>query len=217
VSFKQKLNFKCSAIFIDFEGRSDGESLQKLLEQMKPRRLIITRGNKESVEALAESCARLSPETVVYKPKLGEVIDATTESHIYQVKLKDALVSTLDLKRGRDAELAWIEADVMIDGQGAEDVSRDKENMIIPSLMPLEEMDTSGHSPVFVNEIKLSDFKQVLAKNNIASEFSGGVLWCSSGTVALRRQETGKLTVEGCLSEDYYQIRELLYEQYAIL
>ena len=52
---------------------------------MRPRRLIITRGSKENVDALAEACARLSPETVVYKPKLGEVIDATTESHIYQV------------------------------------------------------------------------------------------------------------------------------------
>lgn len=48
-------------------------------------------------------------------------------------------------------------------------------------------MQTSHHSTVFVNELKLSDFKQVLGKNGIASEFSGGVLWCSNGTVALRR------------------------------
>lgn len=34
VSHKQKLTFNCSALFIDFEGRSDGESLQKLLEQV---------------------------------------------------------------------------------------------------------------------------------------------------------------------------------------
>lgn len=43
------------------------------------------------------------------------------------------------------------------------------------------------HDTVFVNELKLSDFKQVLAKNGIGSEFSGGVLWCAQGTIALRR------------------------------
>jgi cleavage and polyadenylation specificity factor subunit 2 len=31
------------------------------------------------------------------------------------------------------------------------------------------------------------------------------------------QQEAGKLTVEGCLSDEYYVIRNLLYEQYAIL
>lgn len=46
---------------------------------------------------------------------------------------------------------------------------------------------SSQHSTVFVNELKLSDFKQVLQKHGIPSEFSGGVLWCSNGTVALRR------------------------------
>ncbi|CAG7718511.1 unnamed protein product [Allacma fusca] len=64
-------------------GRSDGESIRKIVEQVKPRRLI------------------------VYTPCVGNVVDVTTESHIYQ---KDSLVSSLDMKRGRDAELAWIDA-----------------------------------------------------------------------------------------------------------
>ncbi|PSN48231.1 putative cleavage and polyadenylation specificity factor subunit 2, partial [Blattella germanica] len=74
-----------------------------------------------------------------------------------------------------------------------------------------------GHQTCFINELKLSDFKQVLNKNNISSEFSGGVLWCCNGTVAVRRHEAGRVILEGCLSEDYYRVRELLYEQYAIL
>jgi len=32
-----------------------------------------------------------------------------------------------------------------------------------------------------------------------------------------RQTETGKLTLEGVLSETYYQVRSLLYQQYAIL
>lgn len=31
------------------------------------------------------------------------------------------------------------------------------------------------------------------------------------------QHEAGKVILEGCISEDYYKVRELLYEQYAIV
>ncbi|CAG7719274.1 unnamed protein product, partial [Allacma fusca] len=34
-------------------GRSDGESIRKIVEQVKTRRLIVTRGPKESTDVLA--------------------------------------------------------------------------------------------------------------------------------------------------------------------
>lgn len=46
-----------------------------------------------------------------------------------------------------------------------------------------------GHSAVFVNEPRLSDFKQVLSKAGVQAEFSGGVLICNS-IVAIRRVRT---------------------------
>lgn len=85
------------------------------------------------------------------------------------------------------------------------------------ALCPMDDHEIKPHDSVFLNELKLSDFKQVLAKHHIASEFAGGVLWCSNGTLALKRVDTGKVAIEGCLSEDYFTVRELLYEQYAIL
>ena len=48
-------------------------------------------------------------------------------------------------------------------------------------------MQIPGHETSFINELKLSDFKQVLVRHGIASEFIGGVLWCCNGNVALRR------------------------------
>lgn len=90
----------------------------------------------------------------------------------------------------------------------------------IEKTLTLESLETDEipvHNAVLINELKLSDFKQVLLKNNITSEFSGGVLWCCNGTLALRRIDTGKVTIEGCLSEDYYKVRDLLYEQYAFV
>lgn len=40
---------------------------------------------------------------------------------------------------------------------------------------------------MFINRLKLSDFKQILSKNNIPCELSKGVLWCCNRTVCVRR------------------------------
>ena len=58
---------------------------------------------------------------------------------------------------------------------------------LAPLLEPLEPKDVPGHKTSFINELKLSDFRQVLVRNGISSEFVGGVLWCCNGTLALRR------------------------------
>lgn len=54
-------------------------------------------------------------------------------------------------------------------------------------------------------------------KNNIQSEIFGGILLCCNGTIALKRIDTGEVTIEGCLSEEYFKFKNLLYEQYAIV
>lgn len=72
--------------FIDFEGRSDGESIQKIISNMKPRRLILVRGSEENTRAMYKY-AQDNTESKIYAPKIGELIDVTMETHIYQVKL----------------------------------------------------------------------------------------------------------------------------------
>ncbi|XP_018322472.1 probable cleavage and polyadenylation specificity factor subunit 2 [Agrilus planipennis] len=210
--------------FIDFEGRSDGESLLKILSQLRPRRVIVVRGSPEDTATIQNHC-RENVGARVFCPIRGETVDATSETHIYQVRLTDALVSQLRFQKGKDAEVAWVDAQVVVrEGQtDAKRMSADDEPMEVDEdetkILTLEPLsgNASPHDTVFVNELKLSEFKQVLAKSNITSEFSGGVLWCCGGTVALRRIESGKIMIEGCLSEEYYKVRDLLYQQYAIL
>lgn len=104
----------------------------------------------------------------------------------------------------------------------------------------MDDSEIPPHKSVFINELKISDFKQVLLRNNIPAEFSNGALWCANSTLAIRRVnqvkqrhlsqlisflfiffygqiDTGKLCIEGCLSEEYYKVRDLLYEQYAVI
>jgi cleavage and polyadenylation specificity factor subunit 2 len=71
--------------YIDFEGRSDGESLQKILGQLRPRRLILVRGTPDSTHTMLNLCRQWSGARV-FAPSRGEVVDATTETHIYQVQ-----------------------------------------------------------------------------------------------------------------------------------
>ncbi|XP_058465786.1 probable cleavage and polyadenylation specificity factor subunit 2 [Malaya genurostris] len=259
ISNRKLVEVNAQVQFIDFEGRSDGESMLKILSQLRPRRVIVVRGSSSNTSHIAEHC-QLNIGARVFTPSRNEVIDATTETHIYQVRLTEALVSQLEFQKGKDAEVSWIDAQIVIRNKqfsteaevdeeslgplsgitnnattnnviaaataaatdAPMDVDQvdgleDKSDKQILTLEPLKNDELPAHNSVFINELKLIDFRQVLMKANINSEVSGGVLWCSNGTLALKRVDTGKVTIEGCLSEDYYKIRELLYEQYAIV
>lgn len=82
------------------------------------------------------------------------------------------------------------------------------------------EMLAREHQPVFVGDIKLTEFKdRVLKQAGIEADFMGeGVLVCN-GVVAVRKvEETGQILLEGSpMSSDYYEVRRLLYSQFALL
>lgn len=48
----------------------------------------------------------------VFSPGVGELIDATTERHIFQVKLIDSLVTQINFSKTSVADLAWIDGQV---------------------------------------------------------------------------------------------------------
>ncbi|XP_077966270.1 cleavage and polyadenylation specificity factor subunit 2-like isoform X2 [Styela clava] len=278
------LEVKCSVTYIDFEGRSDGESMLKIIQQIKPREVILVRGTPSNTTRLAETIRRTlggdisapglaplapSPDAVqVFTPAVDEVVDTTKERHIYQVKLKDSLVNTLRFFKTKDAEVCWLNAKLdfmeaamnsmevlsalqIKESQGEQqsirryshdnyedeelseekkfkmDVDQDQVDKIVdranadnvnitPTLTSLHPDELESHGTYFVNDVRLSDFKQILIKEGISAEFIGGVLVCNN-SVAIRRNQQGLVDMEGCLSDDYYRIRELLYAQYAIL
>ncbi|OCT65073.1 hypothetical protein XELAEV_18041315mg [Xenopus laevis] len=261
VSTTESMEIKARVTYIDYEGRSDGDSIKKIINQMKPRQLIIVHGPPDATQDLAEACRAFGGKDIkVYTPKLHETVDATSETHIYQVRLKDSLVSSLKFCKAKDTELAWIDGvldmrvskvdtgvileegelkdegedmEMQVDTQvmdastiaqqkvikslfGDDDKEFSEESEIIPTLEPLPSNEVPGHQSVFMNEPRLSDFKQVLLREGIQAEFVGGVLVCNN-MVAVRRTETGRIGLEGCLCEDFFKIRELLYEQYAIV
>ncbi|UYV67077.1 CPSF2 [Cordylochernes scorpioides] len=214
ISTYRRLELQAAIHFIDFEGRSDSESIRKLLSLTQPRRLILVRGPKDSSTSLRDYCQRFVEK--VYIPCRGEEIDATTESHIYQIKLTDALVSSLRFSRAGDVELAWVDAEVEMLERPAEVGATLPEGLPQLALQPLTLGQVQPHPTLFINEVKLSDFRQVLVKNDVGAEFSAGALFCNN-KIVVRRNETGKINLEGCISDDYLKVRDLLYDQYAII
>uniref|UniRef100_A0A3B3QC40 Cleavage and polyadenylation specificity factor subunit 2 n=1 Tax=Paramormyrops kingsleyae TaxID=1676925 RepID=A0A3B3QC40_9TELE len=263
-STTETIEIKARVTYIDYEGRSDGDSIKKIINQMKPRQLVIVHGPPEASLDLAESCKVFSGKDIkAYTPKLQETVDATSETHIYQVRLKDSLVSSLQFCKAKDMELAWIDGvldmrvikvdtgvvveegelkDEAEEGElpmevsaelgsdhnavaqqramktlfGEDEREASEESDVIPTLEPLPSNEIPGHQSVFINEPRLSDFKQVLLREGIQAEFVGGVLVCNN-MVAVRRTEAGRIGLEGCLCDDYFKIRDLLYQQYAVV
>ena len=75
-------------------------------------------------------------------------MDATTESHIFQVKLKDSLFFSLLFAKAKDTEIAWVEGVLkeeksVMDGEDADDDERmeddDDDDHLLPLNLSMEE------------------------------------------------------------------------------
>ncbi|VFQ80590.1 unnamed protein product [Cuscuta campestris] len=201
---------KCSLLYMDFEGRSDGRSMKSILAHVAPLKLVLVHGTAEATEHLKQHCLKHVC-THVYAPKIEEMIDVTSDLCAYKVQLSEQLMSNVLFKKLGDYEIAWVDAEVGKTDSG------------VSSLLPLSHP-APAHKTVLVGDLKLSDFKQFLANKGVQVEFAGGALRCGE-YVTLRKvgdasqrgaaaAATQQIILEGPLSEEYYTIRECLYSQF---
>ena len=132
-------------------------------------------------------------------------------------------MSSLKFQKLKDYELAWVDAIVKTKSiiNENEPIDQQPNSLVDYGLSlhinpALKDSSNVTHKTVFVNEPKLSDLKQIFAQNSIQAEFHGGVLVCN-GIIALKKNQSGRIILEGVVSDDYYKIRKILYEQYAML
>ncbi|KAL2635973.1 hypothetical protein R1flu_007452 [Riccia fluitans] len=192
---------RCSLQYMDYEGRSDGKSIKNILAHVAPLKLVLIHGSAEATEHLRQHCQKNVCQ-FVYAPRLSETVDITSDLSAYKVRLTEGLMSNVLFRKLGDYELAWIDGEV-----GAE------EGDMLP-LLPAET--PPPHKAVYVGDLWLADFKQLLAAKGVQAEFAGGLLRCGDN-IAVRKSGGQQLVIEGPLSEDYYKIRELLYSQFYML
>ncbi|XP_057952872.1 cleavage and polyadenylation specificity factor subunit 2 isoform X2 [Malania oleifera] len=212
VSTELTVQVKCSLVYMDFEGRSDGRSIKSILAHVAPLKLVLVHGSAEATEHLKQHCLKhVCPH--VYAPQIKETIDVTSDMCAYKVQLSEKLMSNVLFRKLGDHEIAWVDAEV----------GKTESGML--SLLPMS-TPAPPHKTVFVGDIKMADFKQFLASKGVQVEFAGGALRCGE-YVTLRKvgdasQKGGgagiqQIVIEGPLSEEYYKIREYLYSQFYLL
>ncbi|KAF9796373.1 hypothetical protein SFRURICE_001946 [Spodoptera frugiperda] len=136
-----------------------------------------------------------------------------TTANASTVKLTDSLMSGLAWRSAGDTELAWLSAVVTPRAHQRENTTTSEEATSDVS-MCLEAAPGGAHAASFINSVRLSELRAALSKLGLTTEFTAGALECCNGTLAIRRLENGRVALEGVLSEEYYKVRELLYEQY---
>jgi hypothetical protein len=90
----------------------------------------------------------------------------------------------------------------------------------IPTLRKTEDNEYEGHTSVFLGDVKLSDVQQkLITEANIEAEFVSGILVCGEeGTLNIRRKPNENvIQIRGGLSEDYFSVRNSIYNQYHIV
>ncbi|XP_057475433.1 cleavage and polyadenylation specificity factor subunit 2 [Actinidia eriantha] len=209
VSNELTVQVKCSLVYMDFEGRSDGRSLKSILAHVAPLKLVLVHGSAEATEHLKQHCLKhVCPH--VYAPQIEETIDVTSDLCAYKVQLSEKLMSNVLFKKLGDYEVAWVDAEV----------GKTEGGML--SLLPLS-TPAPPHKSVFVGDIKMADFKQFLASKGVPVEFSGGALRCGEYTTLRKVGDASQMggaagiqqiIIEGPLSEEYYKIRDYLYSQF---
>ncbi|ODN01603.1 putative cleavage and polyadenylation specificity factor subunit 2 [Orchesella cincta] len=222
ICIKQTVAVNCMVHFIDFEGRSDVESCVKMMQEMQPHKLVIVRGTPQATTALETLCKSLLPNSKIYKPGIGQVIDLTSGNQLLQVTLTDSLMSSVQFQKLRGMELAWV--DSIVNSDKSHNSKTDRKVSCLfdsPTLEPSHMKVSPPRKSLFVNKLRLSEFKQILSKHGIESQYKEGVLQvkCPNGMVYIQRHsESRELIVEGDgLTDEYYKIRSLLYDQFAIL
>ena len=164
----------------------------------------------------------------VYIPNAGDLLDVAFNSSAYKVnliqkrrfltlqklKLKDTVLNTLQMHKVGGYNIAWINGALSLPER------LNETDQPIPALNEAAENAIPGHRAIFIGEVSLANFKEVLQQAGYRADFVGGVLITAEGTIALRKEEVDglpRIKIEGVISADYFKIRQLLYSQYIIL
>ncbi|KAG5146335.1 hypothetical protein JHK84_031878 [Glycine max] len=144
VSDERTVQVRCSLVYMNSEGRSDGRSIKNILSHVAPLKLVLVHGSAEATEHLKQHCLKhVCPH--VYAPQIEETIDVTSDLCAYKLG---------------DYEIAWVDAVV---GKTENDPL---------SLLPVSGA-APPHKSVLVGDLKLADIKQFLSSMGVQGGGSG--------------------------------------------
>eukprot|EP00897_Mesotaenium_endlicherianum_P003275 jgi/Mesen1/2976/ME000176S02016 len=98
VSSMLQVQVRCQVQFLDFEGRADGRSMKTILSHVSPLKLILVHGSEDATRHLKEFCQR-NLSSSVYAPRVGDLLDVTSDISSFKVALTEDLMSNVIFKK----------------------------------------------------------------------------------------------------------------------
>mmetsp|Transcript_2650 Transcript_2650/g.8499 ORF Transcript_2650/g.8499 Transcript_2650/m.8499 type:complete len:309 (-) Transcript_2650:903-1829(-) len=198
---------------VDFGGRSDGRSIKTILSHVAPRKLILVQGSPDEIAHLADHCGATlrSVTRQVLTPDILESVDVTSDTNVYRVKLRDALLASLSFSHAGDYELAPVRGTIVDGGVGQDAI------LTLPTSAPPAE---AANPVAHVGDPKLPELRRLLLAKGHRVELRGGVLMVD-GVVTVRKNigDDGQvlLDVEGVLGAKYYAIRDEVLSVFSVV
>lgn len=214
----------CLVLYLDLEGRSDGHSIKNIISQVAPRKLVLVGGTRRETDHLAEHFRKSEVLSCqVFTPLVGECMNVSLVGNIYQLRLTDALISSLQISTIDSYELAYVDGMTRSVSDGPSDTKRLKlhssgKTNTLPLLLDLlPENMRKINKPKIMGELKLSGFCRKLQESGIPAEFTPGGALIVNHKYLVKKTNSGNLSFSGPLEPDYYALRDFIYSQYAFL
>ena len=85
---------------VDMEGKADGRALRHIVSLVEPKKVVLVNAEPDATEAMAQALKSLNlDEDDVLKPHIGERARISAITKSFSVKLDDALMSALALRK----------------------------------------------------------------------------------------------------------------------
>jgi len=157
-----------------------------------------------------------------------ERLNISILSNMYQLKLSDALFSSLQLARKGDYTLARLHGTVKCSAALEEQVpsidlpaqhEKDLSSLLYHQWRhggSMAKEAAKRATPCLVGELRLPELRRKLQKLGHSAEFSEGKLIVDR-SVAVYKHAQEEICIEGPTSPSYYNARQLLYQQFVRL
>lgn len=186
-------------------------------------------GNRSGQEEKADK-----PSHIV-SPHEMETVDITSHASVLEFHLQESLVRQLEWKHVDSAGIAFVDAVVEQSKSEKGLLMLGKRNPISDSFgdsmeveYPESDEETTnmkvvqslGHPTIFVGTIMLNRMKEVISAAGMKAEFAGGALCVENpdtgAVVLLKKIGAQQIVIEGALSEEYLNVKDMLYNELVI-
>lgn len=202
----QQIDVKCRVRYVALEGRSDMISVQNIIKNVAPRRLVLVHGPAAAKLALQQYSDAKSENTKVFCPGVGETCDLSSSTNSFAVQLSDQLINSLSFTKVNDYEIAHVNAFLSSDAKTGE-----------ATLCPVATSLQTGRHGVFLDQPTMANVSDTLRKHGLVpfSRESGRLVY-ANGMVSIRVAKT-QIQIEGDVCPEYFRIRKILYGLFEIV